>query len=183
MQKHFGATAKLADVLFTFVHHVSPHVKQKGPTYPWIPLLFFWVGAVCCGMIFLSFFLFFAFLGCLKIPGNNENIVKVREGLFFLLIKGDWRWCLRDRVYGESFSSHQSVSSHIISGYILHRLPYVGFGSKIEVMRAADRNLAHLEVKDMHMGHVYMLQICILIMSNCELFSSSAVGGAVAICI
>lgn len=31
---------------------------NKGPTYPWIPLLLFWVGAVCCGWIFLFLFLF-----------------------------------------------------------------------------------------------------------------------------
>lgn len=59
----------------------------------------------------------------------------------------------------------------------------MGLGSKIEVKHAANRNLVHSEVKDMYMGHVNMMQICILIVSNCKLFSSSAVGGAVAMCI
>lgn len=91
----------------------------------------------------------------------------MREGLLILLIKGGL----------------EMMPSGYSSGYILHRLPYVRLGSKIEVMHASDRNLVHSEVKDMYMGHFYMLQICILILSDCELFSSSAVGGAVAMCI
>lgn len=30
VQKSFGATAKLVDLLYAFVHHVSPQVKQQG---------------------------------------------------------------------------------------------------------------------------------------------------------
>lgn len=84
--EEFGSYSKACWRLFRFCASCfTPMTNNKVPTYLWIPLLLFWVEVVCCGTIFL--FCIFS-PGCLNIPCNDENIVKLWEGLFSLLIKG-----------------------------------------------------------------------------------------------
>lgn len=126
-----------------------PHVNQQGTHLPVN------TAAVILSRSSLLWhdFSYLCLLGCLKIPCNDENIAKLWEGLFRLLIGGRGLEMMPERsgVRQQLFPTSVSLLTHHF------RLPHVGLASKIEVTRAADGNLVHSEVKDMYMGHVCML--------------------------
>lgn len=128
----------------------QPHVNQKGTH---LPVNTAAVISSRSSLLWNDF----SFLcpGCLKIPCNDENIVKLWEGLFRLSFggRGGWLEMMPERsgVRRQLLLTSVSLLTHHF------RLPYVGLASKIEVTLAADGNLVHSEVKDMYMGHVCML--------------------------
>lgn len=151
MQKSFGATAKLVHFCASCF---TPCQTTRDPLTHEYHCCYF--GSEQFVVVGFFFFFFFAFSRLFKHPWQRWEHSKGARGFIYFIDQGgigDDAWEIG--VWWQLFLT--SVSSHIISGYILHRLPYVGLGSKIEVMRAAERNLVHSKVKDMYMGHVWML--------------------------